>query len=249
MGRPEGSGADPARGVRAPRGGGRRAAALRDRLRRGRSSPWSSRARRCRSRPAACASGCGPRVDPSSRLALLAGRAPALAGSRSRATPPFAGDRRLLATVSPNGDGSATRRVVRFRLTCRRRCGSTSSGPTRPVGRPQTSAVSRSAALRRRRRSSSGDRRATPSPGRILRLRLTAGGRVYTNGPDSARPGRAGRARAGHRGGLPAAQLRARRARRPEDRHRRPEISSQVFQYTSQARPAARPTSRSRARR
>ena len=59
-------------------------------------------------------------------LVALAGAAPAserpaLGGARLddlgiTSGRPFAGDRRLLATVSPNGDGLRDRAVVRFRL-------------------------------------------------------------------------------------------------------------------------------------
>src|SRR2546430_6860869 len=42
--------------------------------------------------------------------------APRLLGLRVSSGQPFAGDRRLLATVSPNGDGVRDRAVVRFRL-------------------------------------------------------------------------------------------------------------------------------------
>src|ERR687885_111137 len=44
--------------------------------------------------------------------------APQLANLRvSDGSRPFAGDRRLLATVSPNGDGFRDRAIVSFRLT------------------------------------------------------------------------------------------------------------------------------------
>src|SRR5919202_880991 len=46
------------------------------------------------------------------------GSAPRLLDLRVTSGPrPFAGDRRLLATVSPNGDGFRDRAVVTFRLT------------------------------------------------------------------------------------------------------------------------------------
>jgi hypothetical protein len=50
-------------------------------------------------------------------LALVAGNSPALHGLRvSNGSRPFAGDGRLLTTVSPNGDGLRDRAIVRFRL-------------------------------------------------------------------------------------------------------------------------------------
>jgi len=47
---------------------------------------------------------------------LQAAGAPRLYGLRVSSGRPFAGDRRLLSTVSPNGDGLRDRAVVRFRL-------------------------------------------------------------------------------------------------------------------------------------
>jgi hypothetical protein len=50
-------------------------------------------------------------------VALLAGSSPALHDLRvSNGSRPFAGDNRLLTTVSPNGDGLRDRAIVRFRL-------------------------------------------------------------------------------------------------------------------------------------
>ena len=102
---------------------------------------------------------------------------------RVESKPPFAGDRRLLATVSPNGDGVRDRAVVRFRLrrAATVRLDVVRTDTLRP-GRPQRVVFS----VRRRMRA--GARRLVWRPARgteprTYLLRLTVDRRVYTNLP------------------------------------------------------------------
>jgi hypothetical protein len=114
---------------------------------------------------------------------LLAGRAPALHGIRVESRPPFAGDRRLLATVSPNGDGLRDRAVVSFRLdraaTVRLDVVRTD---TRRPGRAAKTVWSTTRRFRTGRRRLVWQPDAGTEP-RTYLLRLTVGRRVYTNIP------------------------------------------------------------------
>jgi hypothetical protein len=114
---------------------------------------------------------------------LLAGRGPVLGGIAVESRPRFAGDRRLLATVSPNGDGVRDQAVVRFRLSRPElvRLDVVRTDTLRP-GRPQTTVYSV------RRRFEPGAHRIVWRPARgteprTYLLRLSARGRVYTNEP------------------------------------------------------------------
>ena len=167
---------------------------------------------------------------------LLAGRAPALSGIAVESNPPFAGDRRLLATVSPNADGVRDEAVVRFRLSraATVRLDVVRTDTVRP-GRPQATVYSV------QRRFKAGARRLVwrPTRGtepRTYLLRLTAGGRVHTNEPGK-RP-RAPVVRVlGVEAGFP------RRSYAPGERAElhvatdARQLQLQVFQYTSQLGP------------
>jgi hypothetical protein len=114
---------------------------------------------------------------------LLAGRAPALDGLSVASVPRFAGDGRLLATVSPNGDGVRDRAIVGFRLaapaTVRLDVVRTD---TLHRGRPQQTVFTVT------RRFAAGRqhllwRPARATPPRTYVLRLTVGKRVCDNVP------------------------------------------------------------------
>jgi len=116
-------------------------------------------------------------------MLLLGARGPALQDLRVESKPPFAGDRRLLATISPNGDGMRDRAVVRFRLgrAATVRLDVIRTDTLRP-GRPQKIVFS----VQRRMRA--GARQFVWRPGRDIEprtylLRLTVNGRVYANLP------------------------------------------------------------------
>jgi hypothetical protein len=169
-------------------------------------------------------------------VALLVGRAPALSGIEVASSPRFAGDRRLLATISPNGDGIRDQAVVRFRLSraASVRLDVVRTDTLRP-GRPQTIVTS----IRRHFRA--GRRRLVWRPAgkiepRTYLLRLSVGGRVYTNLPGK-RP-RAPVVRVlGVAAGFP------RRSYAPGERAEMRiatdarELRLQVFHYTSQVSP------------
>jgi hypothetical protein len=114
---------------------------------------------------------------------LLAGRAPALHGIRVESRPPFAGDRRLLATVSPNGDGLRDRAVVHFRLdrAATVRLDVVRTDTLRP-GRAAKTIWSTTRRFRAGRRKLVWQPDADTEP-RTYLLRLTVGRRVYTNVP------------------------------------------------------------------
>ncbi|HET7856427.1 MAG TPA: N,N-dimethylformamidase beta subunit family domain-containing protein [Gaiellaceae bacterium] len=170
---------------------------------------------------------------------LLAGPPPALHGLRVESGPPFAGDRRLLATVSPNGDGLRDQAVVRFRLDrpATVRMDVVRTDTLRP-GRPQQ------IVLVVTRRFPRGPARLVwrPAPGsepRTYVLRLTVGRRVYDNVP-GRRP-RAPVVRVlGVEAGFP------RRSYAPGERADlrlatdARSLRLQVFQYTSQFAPRTR---------
>src|SRR5207244_557717 len=120
VGRPQGRGADPARRARRDRRGGAREGHLRDRLRRRRvlrrRAGSDDPVRRGETRRADAICRAGPLVIAALLAATLLG-GPSLANlSVSDGSTPFAGDGRLLTTVSPNGDGFRDRAIVRFRL-------------------------------------------------------------------------------------------------------------------------------------
>jgi N,N-dimethylformamidase beta subunit-like, C-terminal len=167
---------------------------------------------------------------------LVAGRAPALHGLAVESRPRFAGDRRLLATVSPNGDGLRDRAVVRFRLSRPAvvRLDVVRTDTLRP-GKPQATVYSV------RRRFEAGARRLVwrPAPGtepRTYLLRLTVARRVYTNEPGKRRLAPVVRV-LGVEAGFP------RRSYAPGERAElrlatdARELQLQVFQYTSQVSP------------
>ena len=148
---------------------------------------------------------------------LLAGTSPHVDHlSVSNGSRPFAGDNRLLTTVSPNGDGLRDRAIVRFRLDRRAtvrlavlrtdtlhpgRATRTIWSTTRHFGKGRHQIVWRPA-----RRDGAADIRP-PAPGRPPRVHEPAG---------RAPPG-TGRPRPGARGRLPETQLCPGRARRPSD--------------------------------
>ncbi|MGH2921148.1 MAG: N,N-dimethylformamidase beta subunit family domain-containing protein, partial [Gaiellaceae bacterium] len=170
---------------------------------------------------------------------LLAGRGPALHGLRVESSRPFAGDRRLLATVSPNGDGVRDRAVVRFRLdrAATVRLDVIRTDTIRP-GRPQRTVFSLQRRLRAGARSLTWRPASNIEP-RTYLLQLTVGGRVYTNVP--GKPPQAPVVRVlGVEAGFPQ------RSYAPGDRAdlriatdaRR--LRLQVFHYTSQLGPSER---------
>src|SRR5207248_2633046 len=126
LGRAEGSCSDLPRRVRDPRRRGRGAAHLRHRLRRraavGRDSRIDDPTRcvvdsrsdaRCPSRTAGAR-----RSRARGMIGALPPSSPALVSiSVTNGSTPFAGDGRLLTTVSPIGDGFRDRAIVHFRLT------------------------------------------------------------------------------------------------------------------------------------
>jgi N,N-dimethylformamidase beta subunit-like protein len=167
---------------------------------------------------------------------LLAGRGPALQEITVESRPAFAGDRRLLATVSPNGDGLRDRAVVRFRLTraATVRLDVVRTDTLRP-GRPQKTVYSV------RQRFEAGRRRLVWRPARGTEprtyvLRLSVPGRAYTN-----EPGKRQRAPVVRVLGVEAGF--ARRSYAPGERadlriaSDARELRLQVFHYTSQVSP------------
>jgi hypothetical protein len=120
-------------------------------------------------------------------LAILAVLpAPALAGLHvSNGSSPFAGDTRLLTTVSPNGDGFRDRAVVSFRLAARARVTMEAVRNEQSDARGQT--VWRTSAVLGRgvRTLAWRPTRATQPRTYVLRLTVAAGGRrrVYDNAP------------------------------------------------------------------
>jgi hypothetical protein len=170
---------------------------------------------------------------------LLAGRQPGLHGLQVASRPPFAGDRRLLATVSPNRDGVRDRAVVSFRLdrAATVRMDVVRTDTLRPGRTPQTIFT-----VARRFRRGPGRLVWAPARGtepRTYILRLTVGRRVYDDVP-GRRP-RAPVVRVlGVEAGLP------RRSYAPGERadlHLATDAESlrlQVFQYTSQVAPRER---------
>jgi hypothetical protein len=170
---------------------------------------------------------------------LLAGRQPGLHGLQVVSRPPFAGDRRLLATVSPNRDGVRDQAVVSFRLdrAATVRMDVVRTDTLRPGRTPQTIFT-----VARRFRRGPGRLVWAPARGtepRTYILRLTVGRRVYDDVP-GRRP-RAPVVRVlGVEAGLP------RRSYAPGERadlHLATDAESlrlQVFQYTSQVAPRER---------
>jgi hypothetical protein len=167
---------------------------------------------------------------------LLAARAPALQQIAVESRPRFAGDRRLLATVSPNGDGVRDRAVVRFRLSrpATVRLDVIRTDTLRP-GRPQTTVYSV------RRRLKAGRRRLVWRPARgteprTYLLQLRVGSRLYTNEPGK-RPQAPVVRVLGVEAGFP------RRSYAPGERAELQiatdarELRLQVFHYTSQISP------------
>jgi hypothetical protein len=132
-------------------------------------------------------------------FALAAPGPPRLSDVRvSNGDTPYAGDHRLLATVSPNGDGFRERAVVRFRLdrAARVRMEAVRTDTIRP-GRPAVAAIWRTQARLPAGRHRLVWRPARTTPARTYVLRLTVvdrlgRARVY----DNARPGTGSRRRA-----------------------------------------------------
>ena len=125
-------------------------------------------------------------------LAVAVVAAPSLADVQvTSGSRPFAGDHRLLATVSPNGDGFRDRAIVRFRLGAPARVRlEVVRTDTIHAGKPRELVVWRTA-----RRFPAGRRQlvwrpARSTPPRTYVLRLTASGRGGTTVLDNSRPGR-----------------------------------------------------------
>jgi N,N-dimethylformamidase beta subunit-like protein len=121
-------------------------------------------------------------------LAVLAGSQPALHELRvSNGSHPFAGDGRLLATVSPNGDGLRDRAIVSFRLD---RAATVKLDVLRTdtlhPGRATKTIWSTTRRLRAGRRQLVW-RPARGTEPRTYVLRLQVGRRVYTNLPGKRR--------------------------------------------------------------
>jgi hypothetical protein len=170
---------------------------------------------------------------------LLAARQPTLHGLQVESRPRFAGDRRLLATVTPNRDGVRDRAIVRFRLD-------RAATVRMDVMRTDTLHPGRTSrtifTVTRRFRRGPGRLVWAPAAGtepRTYILRLTVGRRVYDNVP--GRRLRAPVVRVlGVEAGLP------RRSYAPGERadlHLATDAEAlrlQVFQYTSQLGPRER---------
>jgi hypothetical protein len=170
---------------------------------------------------------------------LLAGRGPALHGLRVESDPRFAGDGRLLATVSPNGDGVRDRAVVSFRLArwATVRMDVVRTDTLRPGRATQTIfTVSRRFRAGRHRLVW---RPARPTAPRTYVLRLRSEGRVYDNVP-GRRPQAPVVRVLGVEAGFPH------RSYAPGERADlhlatdAPSLRLQVFQYTSQVGPRER---------
>jgi N,N-dimethylformamidase beta subunit-like protein len=170
---------------------------------------------------------------------LLAGHGPALHGLRVESQPRFAGDGRLLATVSPNGDGVRDSAFVSFRLDrpATVRMDVVRTDTLRPGRATQTIfTVSRRFRPGRHRLAWRPARTTAP---RTYVLRLWSGRRVYDNVP-GRRP-RAPVVRVlGVEAGFPH------RSYAPGERADlhlatdAPSLRLQVFQYTSQVSPRER---------
>ena len=135
--------------------------------------------------------------------------------SVSNRSTPYAGDRRLLTTVSPNADGFRDHALVRFTLTAPALVRmDVVRTDTSGAGKLTTTVIfSKQAPLVRGRNSFQWTPKRNTQPRTyILRLTVTANGRSRVYGAYG--PGRcserAGRARAGNRCGLPRAELRLR---------------------------------------
>jgi hypothetical protein len=151
---------------------------------------------------------------------VLAAGAPRLADLRvSNGDTPFAGDGRLLTTVSPNGDGFRDAAIVRFRLTApaRVRLEAVRTETIR-VGRPSSEVVWATT-----RQLGAGPQRlvwrpapSTPPRTYVLRLTATDASAARARTEPAAPAGRASRRSSASRGSTPASRAGAtRRATSP----------------------------------
>ena len=129
---------------------------------------------------------------------------------------PFAGDHRLLATVSPNGDGFRDRAIVRFRLDKPARVRlDVLRTDTIHLGKVREQVVWRTQRRLGAGRGQLAWRPARSTPPRTYVLRLTAAGAAAGASSTTRVPARTGRPSSGSRASWPASRSAATRPASP----------------------------------